>query len=537
MKPFQRQLFGIDCHLAERKLYEKYCEGISRNPFGGFDLDDKNSILSYGAYHQAVNQLLDLLNGRFYFVRSLGDAENILYKQKEKLQRKRLLKYKESGVASVLNPVENNLKNDLKTTKRSSRGQTKKQRQKLVKRPVSNLIGRFYTTFSFLNKETRSLLHYDEEELVQIDIRNCVAFLLANYLRLGEFKFTESMLRYISSVQSYAFYSYKLCREILMETGIDLRLDYPRNILKPINQLEVVPPVINEGIIPDQDLYSILFQKVSGSEPVHLSHILPSNNLLKDSSSINPLQLPTAVNPTERLVSSNTSNLGLTVTSAPSYCSVRLQSSFQPVVTPDDNSKVTRKNNEKSLAYDLFSYYRIPEFFETALNRELEEFLELAKGGEFYEFFIGDFKKIFTGAEWADLYKERMSKTYCKTAKEDRALTKHMLTAMIYASNGNKDYKEAKWAFVKKFPLVYALIRDLKGGRHKLFANELFNLEAELIIDKVAKGLIKKQIPCLTVHDCIAVKKSHMQTAMNMIEKSFIEKLGNCPQIEIENGL
>ncbi|MNU12582.1 hypothetical protein D3C71_06060 [compost metagenome] len=103
---------------------------------------------------------------------------------------------------------------------------------------------------------------------------------------------------------------------------------------------------------------------------------------------------------------------------------------------------------------------------------------------------------------------------------------------MLYARNNH--YLEEQKVFKSEFPILYDLIREKKKGYHKIITNELFDLEAELIVDTVARDLIKKKIPTFTIHDCIAVQEENIEVAELKMKNTFISRFGSCPKIKLE---
>lgn len=219
IKSFKRESFGIDYNSAETKLFEKYCSGLNQDISGGFMLDDTyNSMLKYGSYHQGVVQLLRFLNGEYYFNRLGGNKLDIEISEIKSEKRRKILRLKNNK------DKQTKILEDLKEDLNKSGVQENESCQKLTdtyqkikdideqiinelnKRPPVEPkiipIGRFYSSFSSLNNEVRKLIHFDNEKLIQIDVKNCVSFLLANYINLIGFHFSQGMFNYITSIAS-----------------------------------------------------------------------------------------------------------------------------------------------------------------------------------------------------------------------------------------------------------------------------------------------------------------------------------------------
>jgi hypothetical protein len=166
------------------------------------------------------------------------------------------------------------------------------------------------------------------------------------------------------------------------------------------------------------------------------------------------------------------------------------------------------------------------------MNKEIYKFNTLTTKGIIHDYFIDLFKGKSTLIEWATDYQRLFNEAYNYLPEQDRALTKSLFISMLYAQN-NHYIKEQK-VFKSEFPILYDLIREKKKGDHTIITNELFYWEAEIIIDTVARGLIKKQIPTFTIHDCIAVQEENIEVSELKMKDAFISRFGSCPQIKLE---
>lgn len=533
VKPFRRENFGINYILAENLLFEKYGELFIQNEFGGYMLDDENnSMLKYGAYQNGLIQLIKFLNGQFYFKRSnfsfTSSRKNNLRRRKEKNRE---------------------LRNITKLKKIKRKAQVMKPK------------GRLYTTFSFLPKLVRDLLYFDGEKLEQIDVKNCVIYMLSNYLQ-STFSFSEQMLKDMITKSYLAKYNYNITKNCLAEHGIELVLENFTDIQLPLDRFCVNKGNNLTGAIPLADANSLLFQL--GCDPGNKARLLdelPKANVLKAVGKKGLSVLP-GRNPTEKyegsipLKPNSTLNLGdkIAFEGLSSRSSNNLSKGLQKVIFTKMPVEVSAKplsisgqtarpiknppkckERQPSLGSFLLSHYMQTEMLQTSLSRELTRFQILALSGKFYESFIPSFKKKLA-EKWKEKYEARIKMPYKGTALEDRKFTKEMLISLIYARNENTDYKEIKWAFVERFPVIYLLITELKGDCHKQFAQSLFNLEAEVMINKIAEKLLKNKISCLTVHDCIAVKKTEAQQTVEIMMDAFKEMFGVTPQIEFESS-
>lgn len=556
--PFKRENFGINYDLAAKKLAEKYCDSFHQDGTGAFiiaaapnrDEDEwegiqtqNGAVIQYAAYHGAMVALVRFMNGEFYFNRP-GEVED---KTKKLRIRSRVSKIRgirtKKGKLIKLNES-GNLKNTQAKTKleKEYRVSRKTKEGRVTGKPK----GRFYSSFTFLNKEVRELLCYGGEKLVQIDVKNCVAYLLSSYLSLSQYSFSSSMIELITTSKNYSYLASKLVKVILDNLGIKLTISDFRDVLKPLSEFElVVGSNIQQFHIAGEVNPCFFFQRAVAPDELCGISTLPIRNTLRISTTLTPT-METAAITTEKNIKFNsvselTSLLKEMLNPVPTFnvgTNInQVEILLKPTSSknsPKGKSFLKNKKPQKTLANFLFSLYMFPEILESTMNKELQRFQDLASSGRFYEHFISSFKSYYTDEEWEILFRKRFTTKYDNSAKHDRKLTKDMLTAMIYARNGSENYKQAAWAFIRKFPLIYALLYDLKKGDHKKLSNELFNLEAEIILDTIGTKLHKQKIPFFTVHDCIAVKNSDVEKTIAIINECFINKTGNAPKLEIE---
>jgi hypothetical protein len=114
------------------------------------------------------------------------------------------------------------------------------------------------------------------------------------------------------------------------------------------------------------------------------------------------------------------------------------------------------------------------------LPDDVKHYQKLAQAGQFYEYMIE--KAGYTG---------------------DRNKFKKQFFTDVFFSKITKWSTPIKDVFMVKFPTVYKMICQLKSKDYADFAISMQRLEASIIIDTVAKKMIKAKRCILTLHDAI----------------------------------
>ncbi|SUX47182.1 hypothetical protein [Chryseobacterium indoltheticum] len=469
---FDRTKFSTDYNIAEENLFGKYLGNIK------FPIDSENIISwnKYSAYHGGLVQLLKLLNGEYTFIR----------------------KKKPSG------------------TKPS---------------------GRFYSPLTFLNKIIRSSLYYEGKKLHQLDVKNMFPYLLSQYLPQLAVLDSERVERLQSCPAFKAKYNLK--------TNLYTPKDYIANQLLEQFIVErygsLILPKSKSGIpnikLVQQDNNKYFFlDKPKNLFQDSVSHFQKSNKkfyyrFIHNSQRENWNQSP--LNTSQwawKIKGEQETQKGNCTNSYSQIKGINNNSHLATLYTETfKGSNITRQLN---LPPKEYSNYISNKILETLMNKEIFKFNTLSTKGIIYDHFIGLFKNDFLSIEWAIKYKELFDKDYNEVYEQDRELTKKLFIAMLYARNNN--YIKEQRIFKSEFPILYDLIREKKKGNHKIITNKLFELEAEIIVDKVARGLIKKNIKTFTIHDCIAIQEENIDFAKDYMKEIFLKKFGNYPVIKLE---
>lgn len=154
------------------------------------------------------------------------------------------------------------------------------------------------------------------------------------------------------------------------------------------------------------------------------------------------------------------------------------------------------------------------------IPKELETYLKACTSGQFYELFMeGD-----------------------ELLEENRKQFKQDFFKAVFFSRVTKRNNKLKKKFIDKFPTIYNIICEMKGGIQDKkdrtfaeFAKELQRFEASIIVDKVNIPMLQEGYGCYNIYDSIV---SHddatLIEATRRITEEF-EKLGFTPKINIED--
>jgi hypothetical protein len=135
------------------------------------------------------------------------------------------------------------------------------------------------------------------------------------------------------------------------------------------------------------------------------------------------------------------------------------------------------------------------------LPEDIRLYQELAESGLFYEFLIE--KVVYAG---------------------DRTKFKKQFFTDVFFSKVAKWSTPIKDAFIESFPTVYEIIVELKAKDYKQFAVSMQRLEANIMIDTVAKKMVKAGKLILTLHDAIVcTNEDDLQLAEQLISDAMVK--------------
>lgn len=182
---------------------------------------------------------------------------------------------------------------------------------------------------------------------------------------------------------------------------------------------------------------------------------------------------------------------------------------------------------------DSFHIYMNSESLKTLMNTEVEDFKNLCVSGGVYDVFIDRLMEIY-GEEWAKTYKRLFLVDYTNCYKKNRELTKKLLLSMFFAKNSQ--YEKVQQVFSERYPVIYDFLKTKKKQGYKKISKQLFEMEGFMIVDVLAKELIKeykREIPVFTIHDSIATTTEHVETVKRRFNEVFYRNYGNVPTLSI----
>ncbi|KFF07965.1 hypothetical protein [Chryseobacterium luteum] len=196
------------------------------------------------------------------------------------------------------------------------------------------------------------------------------------------------------------------------------------------------------------------------------------------------------------------------------------------------NIRMTSKRVSR-LQFSL-SIYMCSEDLKTCMDREIVDFKNLCIEGTVYDIFIEPLKEKYA-KKWSEMFIMYFDKRYVESYKHDRALAKQLFIMMLFGKISQ--FTEVQQVFAESFPILWDVLTTKKKQSYKAVAKSLFDLEGSLMIDQVAKPLIKnhkRKIPVFSVHDCIATTEENIPVVTKQIESVFYSSFGNVPRISID---
>lgn len=124
----------------------------------------------------------------------------------------------------------------------------------------------------------------------------------------------------------------------------------------------------------------------------------------------------------------------------------------------------------------------------------------------------------------------------------DKDEAKKLLFLYLYGPNREPHHNVQAVAvqdfFFDEFPSAAKEIWKRKTPNHRAFNRRLQNLEARIFVDGAFRELINLNVPCLTIHDCLCVKKSNaeqcLEVLMHHLNKSIPSRRFNLSRIDFE---
>ncbi|WP_223607291.1 hypothetical protein [Chryseobacterium sp. OSA05B] len=171
---------------------------------------------------------------------------------------------------------------------------------------------------------------------------------------------------------------------------------------------------------------------------------------------------------------------------------------------------------------------------KTCIDREIVEFKNICVEGTVYDMFIKPLKEKYP-EKWSEMFMIYFDKRYVECYEHDRALAKQLFIMMLFGKISQ--FTEVQQVFAKRFPILWDILTIKKKQSYKAVAKSFFDMEGSLMIDQVAKPLIrnhKRKLPIFSVHDCIATTEENLDIVTEQIESVFYSNFRNVPRISID---
>lgn len=394
--------------------------------------------------------------------------------------------------------------------------------------------GRFQSPLALLNKVTRNLLYYQGNKLRQLDVKNMFPYLLSQYL----FKIATLDSQRIDRLQKCSAFNakYKLKYSATDYLSKDWLEKHIKNKFETLFSSKPILEFTNRSLLKNSLNKYFFLDKPKSLFQNRVKHLQYSNKkfyspFLYSSQNVNQNQAYNNLkNDYWKLKNKIEAKKSICTNSYFITKSLYNNSNLVTLYTETYKSlKIIKNLNPLQKDYSI---YISTKTIENLMNKEINKFNTLSIEGIIYDYFIAPFMSKVTLIEWAMDYEKLFNENYNYEPEQDRALTKKLFISMLYAQNNH--YIKQQEVFKSEFPILYDLIREKKKGDHKIITHELFNVEAEIIVDTVARNLIKQSIPTFTIHDCIAVKEESTEISKLEMEDAFLKKFGNCPKIKKE---
>ncbi|MNF83024.1 hypothetical protein D3C84_653370 [compost metagenome] len=183
-----------------------------------------------------------------------------------------------------------------------------------------------------------------------------------------------------------------------------------------------------------------------------------------------------------------------------------MASDLRPFIVGYENMSYLDLSNSQPVLFNiLLQSYR--KYASEALLNEIDNYFSITTSGKWYEWLQG-------------LY--GLSRNECK----------EIWMKIAYSENPHN--KEVKKIFQQEFPLIYAIIAEIKKENHANFAIELQKIESKIFIDKICKELVNHDIIPYTMHDGLLVPSEHEETTLKIMQSILKERLGAIPLVKLE---
>lgn len=242
--------------------------------------------------------------------------------------------------------------------------------------------------------------------------------------------------------------------------------------------------------------------------------------------------------------------LHTTITQFPKICRKYLKYDNEKIAEVDLSSSIpfflsyllshnpTSTNLTSIISKDIINHYMLVESSVKPTGKEIQNFKDLVLKNELYSHFSDDFMNL---PKFETYFENQFNRPFDGDMDDLRKYSKKRFLSMLFAKP--TDYKNEQTVFKKYFPTINELIikykrkkfRDFKKSEwHKKLSYLTFQLESHFMLNVIAKEInnkYKRKIPLFTLHDCIVVKESHLETVYNQMKEIFIREIGYTPNL------
>lgn len=168
--------------------------------------------------------------------------------------------------------------------------------------------------------------------------------------------------------------------------------------------------------------------------------------------------------------------------------------------------------------------------------KALQNILIIRKKTDFS--FFTNYSKYKKWVTEGNFYDEFVKEFGDNLQRED---VKKIMFEVLFSKNVHYDnfrkfipFEKEKKIFASVFPVIYAIIEQLKERDNALLPIYLQKLESRIFIDCIAKELVEAGIIPLTIHDSVLVKEHQKEQSLNIIQSVFKREIGIVPAFHVE---
>ena len=184
-------------------------------------------------------------------------------------------------------------------------------------------------------------------------------------------------------------------------------------------------------------------------------------------------------------------------------------------------------NEIKDLLPNVYNIIMLVKPHESQASTEFERYCTLVDKGRLYEYLY-------------PLYHDATGAFYDLTDSNQRSKFKKMFFYSLYADNrmlpSDENFQFRK-VFRETFPSVYKVFALIKKGDKALLPIILQAVEAELVVNRIARRVASEQpeLPIFTIHDSVTTLHYMREYVHDVIKMEFDQAIGLEPTLEYQN--